>query len=94
MSLLLKDPLGLVDYSVDWRSDYLDDTDNLAHSEWRVEPVESGGVEVAADGFSTGGTTVSASGGIAGRIYRLTNHIRTVNGLEDQRSILVRVEAR
>ena len=94
MSFLLKDPLATVDYTVDWRADYLDEGDHLADSQWSVEPDEPGGVRVAANSFTLAEAKVAAAGGIAGRIYRLTNRVQTAAGLEDQRSIVVRVEAR
>ena len=34
------------------------------------------------------------AGGIAGRIYRVTNHVTTASGREDSRSIMLRVEKR
>ena len=37
---------------------------------------------------------VQVGGGIAGRIYRLTNHVATAEGREDSRSIMLRVEKR
>ena len=94
MSYLLKDPLATVDYTVDWRADYLGETDNLASSIWSVEPDEPGGVQVAVDSFTLAEAKVSVSGGIGGRIYRLTNRVQTAAGLEDRRSIAIRVEAR
>ena len=94
MSYLLKDPLATVDYTVDWRADYLGETDNLADSTWTVEPDEPGGLQGAADSFTLAEATASVGGGIAGRIYRLTNQVRTAAGLEDRRSIAVRVEVR
>ena len=43
MSLLLKDPDAVLDYSIDWGAEYLGD-DLLAESEWTVTPAEPGGV--------------------------------------------------
>lgn len=94
MSFMLKDPEAAIDYVVDWRADYLDEGDSLADSVWTVDPAEPGGVIVVADGFTAGEARVKASGGIAGRLYRLTNRIRTAEGLDDQRSLTIRVEAR
>lgn len=94
MSYLLKDPLASVDYSVDWRADYLGDDDHLADSRWSVDPLEPGGLAIEADSFTLSQTRAVAGGGVAGRIYRLTNRILTAAGIEDQRSITIRVEAR
>lgn len=43
MSLLLKDPDAVLDYSIDWGAEYLGD-DLLAESEWTVTPAEPSGV--------------------------------------------------
>jgi hypothetical protein len=94
MSFLLKDPLATVDYAVDWRADYLDETDNLAGSQWAVEPSEPGGAVVISDRYTLSEAQVTVGGGIAGHRYRLVNTIRTASGREDTRSIVVRVEAR
>ena len=45
MTYLLKDPDAVLDYAVNWGAEYLGD-DQLATSEWSVEPVEAGGVTV------------------------------------------------
>ena len=42
MTLLLKDPDAVLDYSVDWGAQYLDG-DLLAESDWSVTPSEAGG---------------------------------------------------
>ncbi len=93
MALLLKDPESLLDYAVEWGAEYLDG-DTLAASDWAVSPVETGGLEVVSSQFDLATAVVKASGGIAGRVYRLTNHVTTASGREDSRSILLRVEKR
>jgi hypothetical protein len=91
--LLLKDPDAALDYSVDWGAEYLAD-DALSESRWAVSPAEDGGAEVAGERFDPRSATVKVEGGVAGRLYRLTNHIVTVSGREDSRSIMLRVEKR
>ena len=93
MTFLLKDPEASLDYAVDWGSQYLD-ADTLAASSWSVVPDEAGGLAVAASQFDARIATVQVGGGIAGRIYRLINHVTTASGLEDSRSIMLRVEKR
>ncbi|HET9336585.1 MAG TPA: hypothetical protein VFO12_09295 [Sphingomicrobium sp.] len=93
MSLLLKDPEALLDYSVDWGADYLTG-DVLTESGWTVSPAEAGGVSIVSSRFDLLVSTVQVGGGVAGRIYRLTNHVVTAEGREDSRSILLRVEKR
>lgn len=93
MTLLLKDPDAVLDYAVDWAAEYLDG-DKIAESLWSVAPAEAGGVAVIASRFEPGMAIVQAGGGIAGRVYQLTNHVVLVSGREDSRSILLRVEKR
>jgi hypothetical protein len=93
MTLLLKDPAAQLDYAVDWGADYLTD-DLLIDSGWAVAPAEEGGVAVTADGHDATVARVTVTGGIAGRLYRLTNQVTTSCGRRDARSITIRVEQR
>ena len=94
MSLLLKDPGAVLDYSIDWGAQYLGEGELLATSDWSVAPDEPGGVAIASSQFEPLTATVTAAGGIAGHIYRLANRITTAEGRVDERSIVVRVENR
>ena len=93
MTFLLKDPDAILDYSVDWGAEYLGG-DQLATSEWSVDPVEAGGVTVEASEFDAAISTVKAGGGVPGRIYRLVNQVVLGSGRVDTRSIVLRVEKR
>ena len=93
MTLLLKDPEALLDYSVDWGADYLAG-DVLTESSWTVSPAEAGGVSILSSRFDFLASTVEVGGGVAGHVYRLTNHVVTAEGREDSRSIMLRVEKR
>jgi hypothetical protein len=93
MTLLLKDPGAMLDYSVDWGRDYLDG-DVLAQSSWTVSPTEPGGIVVAASQYDLLIATVEVSGGKPGTLYRLVNEVVTASGREDRRSIVLRVEQR
>lgn len=93
MTLLLKDPAATLDYSVDWGADYLTG-DVLTESSWTVVPAEPGGLSIMSSRFDLLTSTVQVGGGIAGRIYRLTNLVVTAEGREDSRSIMLRVEKR
>jgi len=93
MTLLLKDPAAVLDYSVDWGAEYLG-ADQLATSDWSVDPVETGGVTVEASEFDAAIATVKAAGGVPGRIYRLVNRVVLGSGRLDTRSIVLRVEKR
>lgn len=93
MSFLLKDPSAILDYSVDWGAEYLGG-DAIADSSWQVAPVEAGGATVVGSEFDFTTATVKAGGGVPGHQYRLTNHVVTVSGREDERTIVLRVEQR
>ena len=93
MTLLLKDPDSVLDYAIDWGSEYLDD-DIVTQSSWTVEPDEDAGVTIVVSAFDSNTTTVTAEGGIAGRIYQLTNHVVLASGLIDSRSVTLRVGRR
>ena len=93
MTLLLKDPEAALDYAVDWGAEYLNG-DSLVQSNWTVIPVEIGGLTVQAGRFDATVATVTATGGVAGHLYQLTNHVALQSGLTDSRSIVLRVEKR
>jgi hypothetical protein len=93
MSFLLKDPEAALDYAVDWGAEYLSG-DALASSSWSVAPEEPGGASVIASSFDLLISTAQVTGGVPGKIYRVTNHVTTVGGREDSRSIYLRVEKR
>lgn len=93
MTLLLKDPEAVLDYAVDWGADYLSG-DTLTESSWAISPAEAGGLSLVSSRFDLLVATAQVAGGLAGRIYRLTNHVVTAEGREDSRSILLRVERR
>ena len=93
MTLILKDPDAVLDYSVDWGAEYLAG-DAIADSAWDVAPAETGGVAIVGAQFDLKVATVTAGGGIPGRIYKLTNRVVLASGLNDSRSVTLRVEKR
>ncbi|MCG2839763.1 hypothetical protein L6Q21_02050 [Sandaracinobacter sp. RS1-74] len=91
--MFLKDPQAVLEYRVDWAA-ALEGGAGIVESEWRVEPVEDGGVVVASalvDGAEAG---VRLGGGVAGHLYAVRNHVRFSDGTRDERSLILRVEAR
>jgi hypothetical protein len=94
MTLLLKDPDAVLDYSIDWGAEYLGTGDLLATSDWSVAPDEPGGVTIVGSDFDASTSTVKAAGGSPGKIYRLVNQVTTESGRTDDRSIVLRVEKR
>jgi hypothetical protein len=94
MSFLLKDPDAVLDYSIDWGSQYLTAGDLLAQSDWTIDPDEPDGVTIAGSDFDAASTSIKAAGGAAGKLYKLVNRVTTAMGRVDERSIVVRVENR
>lgn len=93
MSVFLKDPSAVVDYSIDWGGDYLQPGEAILSSDWSVFPEEDLGLHVDQDNQPEPGLTlVFVSGGRPGVIYRLTNHISTDQGRIDERALTIRVE--
>lgn len=93
MTFLLKDPDSTLDYSIDWGSRYLGQ-DALGDSSWEVSPVEPGGLAIAGTEFDLTTARVKAGGGVPGHVYTLVNKVVLVSGLNDRRSITLRVEKR
>lgn len=93
MTLLLKDPEAVLDYSVDWGSEYLLG-DLIAESQWSVDPDEPGGVAIVGNDFDATTSTVKAGGGLPGKLYRLVNDVVLQSGRTDRRSVVLRVENR
>ncbi|QMW23382.1 phage fiber-tail adaptor protein [Sandaracinobacteroides saxicola] len=93
MELFLKDPVGSLDYSVAWGGEWLAGR-SIVSSDWSVLPVEAGGIVCGAAAVADGVAAVSLSGGIAGRVYRVSNQVTLSDGARDARLLLVRVEAR
>lgn len=93
MSLMVKDPGARIDYAVDWGAAYLDGQ-AVSASSWAVEPDEAGGIAIAAHAFDAARASVTLSGGMIGRLYRVTNRVTLTDGQIDERSIALRVEQR
>jgi hypothetical protein len=93
MSFHLKDPGAVLDYAVDWGSEYLDG-DVLVASGFVLSPIEPGGAVITGSTFDTQVATVSVGGGIAGHQYHIVNHVVLQSGREDERTIVLRVEQR
>lgn len=92
MSFYLKDPDAAVDYAIDW-APYLDGRTIVA-SAWSVTPAEAGGAAVEEASFESARTAARVSGGVAGHVYGLANHVTLSDGSSDDRSLALRVEQR
>lgn len=87
----IKDKDAVLDFAVDW-SDWLG-ADTISTSTWDADD----GITIEASpapSVASGVATVWLSGGTVGQSYRVTNHIVTAAGREDDRSIRLRVTER
>lgn len=100
--LALKDPQAVLNYSVRWH-EWLGSGETISASTWSITGPESP-IALAVDSDTIGDytgqspilsntvATVIISGGTAGVTYTLTNHIITSEGIEDDRSITIKVQ--
>ncbi|HZF95776.1 MAG TPA: hypothetical protein VEZ20_13000 [Allosphingosinicella sp.] len=93
MTFYLKDPLSRVDYALNWGANYLDGQ-TIVGSGWTVEPEELGGVAVLDESYDLLRSAARLGGGVAGRVYSVSNQVALSDGTLDRRSIHVRVEER
>ena len=90
MGMFLKDPAARLDYAVDWSAKYLG-TATIVGSDWAVEP---SGVTVSATVLTPTRTGATIDGGVPGLVYRVVNRITLSDGRTDDRSLVIRIEAR
>ena len=89
MITFIKDPVAVLDYSIEW-SKWLAG-DQIQTSTWTVSDPA---IEAGNDSTIATRTTVWLSGGIAGQSYTVTNRITTSGGRTDERSFDIQVQER
>jgi hypothetical protein len=79
-----------IDYPISWA---LEAGEAIQSSAWSVLPVEDGGMTVSVDSGVIDGTLTAClvTGGLFGRVYRLTNTIVTDQGRTLQETIGIRI---
>lgn len=91
MSSYIKDPEATLDFSQDW-SAWLADGETLTAA---TVTAADGITKSTAETFTPEGVvTVWVSGGTVGTVYRLTFHITTSAGREDERSMTIAIRER
>ncbi len=93
MTMTVKDPATRIDYAFDWSAAY-PAGQAVTGSDWDVVPDEAEGVAIVAAAHGLLQTTATLTGGVAGRVYRVTNRVTLSDGQVDERSMSVRVEER
>lgn len=91
MMSYLKAPGATLDYTLDWTGPCLGAA-TIEDSQWTVSPSEDGGVLFLASEICGPVTRISASGGIPGHVYTLTNLVTLSDGRIDSRTLALRVE--
>lgn len=96
------DPEAVLDYSVDWKhktpgsrvagnaDGWLGAGETIVASTWSVPA----GLTKNTDANADGKATVWITGGLPGTSYRVTNHITTSAGRQDQRSLQINATER
>lgn len=80
------DPHARLDYQFDW-SRWLDDDETIT----LAEVAEVAELTIETPIVATGRVVVWVSGGTVGQMYRVTCHITTSAGREDDRTMLLKV---
>ena len=89
MTSFIKDPAAVLDYRVDW-SDWLQQGETITDSTVTAET----GVTVDSDAHDDTTATVWLSGGALQANYKVTNHITTSAGRQDERTFVITVRDR
>lgn len=84
----VKDPQAKLDYGVDWSAWLAGDM--ITASTWATDA----GLSIEANSFTSTVTTVWVSGGTVGTSYKVTNHVTTQGGRENEYSIVIVVQQR
>jgi hypothetical protein len=83
----IKDPAGIVDYTVRWTS-WLPSGDTISSSSWTVP---AGLVKVSEANTDIDAVIFLASGTV-GQIYEVTNRIATAGGRQNDQTISILIE--
>jgi hypothetical protein len=83
----IKDPAGIIDYTVRWSS-WLPSGDTISSSSWTVP---AGLVKVSEANTTTDAVIFLASGTV-GQIYEVTNRIITAGGRQNDQTISILIE--
>ncbi len=89
MPYRLIDPDETLDYACDW-SAFLEDgspTDVIQASAWSITPA---GPTLSGERLDGAVASVFVAGALAGRVYRLSNRVTTLQGRTAERSITLR----
>jgi len=96
-----QDPDAELDYGFDWGKYWLGAGDEIDTSSWSIEPSGELQVQDGSEKKSTNETSciLEVADGVAddqviGKSYMVTNHIVTIDGYIDERSLIIRIQER
>ena len=85
---VIEKSIGAVEsFAINWGENWLDTGETIEESEWEAPE----GITVVSDAFDDTTTTIKLSGGELGKTYRITNHITSSTGEEDDKSIDIKI---
>lgn len=87
-----KDPDSILDYSIDWGTNWLNEGDEIEYSTWSIKPSHTAGLSIESTTNTLTTTKVIVSSGSGGREYRLTNTINTIDGLREDQTLIIEIE--
>jgi hypothetical protein len=97
-SYISKDPAAQLVYQMDWTTDWMPDSDQLASAVYTVETItgDSAPLAIESSGITGDGLLayVELSGGSDKNIYTVTCTITTVDGITEARRFRIKCEER
>ncbi len=92
---VLKSAGSELQYALNWRRGYLETGEKVAEDlGWRVLPVESAeDLSVVAQRVEPGASHVTVAGGVPGRTYMVCAKVRTSEGRELERAVVMEIAA-
>ncbi len=90
-----KDPDEVLDYTIDWKTDRLDEGDTLSSSEWFIEGDDEALVKDSDQVYAvTGKTVIWLHGGTEGKAYTVTNRVTTISQRTFDQSVTLKIKTR
>lgn len=96
LATFLKDPNAVLDYGFDWHL-WLAEGETLTESTWILESdwdLEEDDASDHQNDHDETTTVIWLRGGVGGTEYKVTNHIVTSEGREDDRTLTIKMKER
>lgn len=93
MATYIKDPQAKLDYGFDW-SEWLEVGETITTSTWSITLAPDAVLTVSSSTHDDTTTTIWAQAGTVNNDYKITNHVISSAGREDDRTHLLKVRER